>query len=245
MDDMQDHWIQAGQLAPMDLFISKNQSLSLGLIMNMMGNDTKLINKIREGYQKGLFELALHGWDHIDHTELSENEQKDSLHKTNEKMKHIFGNTSKIFIPPLDKFNNSTLKSMSVLGIQILSSTGYAEARFNNNRSILVADGKTYSDNISNTTMYHIPGTILFKQYANNSWNKTPLDKILNAVSENIEKYGYAVVVIHPQDFVKVDENGEYGNIVDESEIKDLSRLIDSILSKNIHITSFSKLSNW
>jgi hypothetical protein len=42
----------------MDLFISKNQSLSLGLIMNKIGNDTRIIEKIMEGTQRGSFELA-------------------------------------------------------------------------------------------------------------------------------------------------------------------------------------------
>src|SRR5690349_13140078 len=51
MDDIQDKWIEQGQLVPMDLFISKNQSLSLGLIMHVVGNDSKIINKVREGYQ--------------------------------------------------------------------------------------------------------------------------------------------------------------------------------------------------
>ena len=41
MDDIQDFWIEQGQIAPMNLFISKNQSLSLGLIMHNIGNDSK------------------------------------------------------------------------------------------------------------------------------------------------------------------------------------------------------------
>ena len=58
MDDIQDYWIEQGQIAPMDLFLSKNQSLSLGLIMNGLGNDSKIIDKVKEGFNKGLFELA-------------------------------------------------------------------------------------------------------------------------------------------------------------------------------------------
>ena len=36
--------------------------------MNYVGNDSKIINKVREGDKKGLFELALHGWNHVDYT---------------------------------------------------------------------------------------------------------------------------------------------------------------------------------
>ena len=73
MDDIQDYWIEPGQLTPMNLFMSKNQNLSLGVIMHVIGNDSKIVDKIREGSHKGLFELALHGWDHVDYTNMSEN----------------------------------------------------------------------------------------------------------------------------------------------------------------------------
>jgi peptidoglycan/xylan/chitin deacetylase (PgdA/CDA1 family) len=247
MDDVQDYWIEPAQIAAMNLFMSKNQSLSLGLIMNVIGNDSKIINKVGEGYQKGLFELALHGWNHVDYTKLTEQEQQYSLQKANEKMQKLFGSTSNIFIPPNDPFNNDTLKAMSRLGIQILSSVGYEDRNLNYN--IFVANGNvsghhtwSYNNVANKSSIYHIPGTILFKDYVRGVWVKTPIDKILNAVSANIEKYGYAVVVIHPQDFVKVDEKGKFTNTINESEFNDLLHLIDSVLSKNIHITSFSKL---
>jgi len=64
----------------------------------------------------------------------------------------------------------------------------------------------------------------------------------MNALSANIGKYGYGVVVFHPQDFVKIDGKGKFTNVLNESAIKDLARLVDSVLSKHIHIISFSKL---
>jgi hypothetical protein len=164
-------------------------------------------------------------------------------------MKHLFGSTSNIFIPPNDPFNNDTLKAMSRLGIQILSSVEYEDRNLNFSKNIFVANGNvtvhhiwSYNNIANKSNIYHIPGTILFKDYVRGVWVKTPINKILNAVSANIEKYGYAVVVIHPQDFVKVDEKGKFTNTIDESEFNDLLHLIDSVLSKNIHITSFSKL---
>lgn len=246
MDDIQDGfgWIIKGQLAVMDLFLSKNQSLSLGLIMNWLGNDSKIINKVREGYQKGLFELDLHGWNHVDYTKLSEEQQRDTIQLANEKMRYLFGTTSRVFIPPYDPFNNDTLKAMSQQGIQILSSLSPdydPQANPVLDKLIWsVADGKSYKNNI---TIYHIPGTIQFKDYMGGSigWVRTPINTILSALLANTEKYGYAVLVLHPQDFAKR-VNGKFVDVVDQTSIKDLSSLVNFLLSKNIHITSFSKL---
>src|SRR5205085_264247 len=72
MDDIQDYWLNSVQVAVMNLFLSKNQSLSLGLIMHIAGNDSTIVDKVNEGFHKGLFELDLHGWDHINYTQLNE-----------------------------------------------------------------------------------------------------------------------------------------------------------------------------
>jgi peptidoglycan/xylan/chitin deacetylase (PgdA/CDA1 family) len=244
MDDIQDYWIAQGQLGPMDLFISKNQSLTLGLIMHTIGNDTKIINKIREGYQKGLFELALHGWDHVDYSKMTKQEQQYSLQKANEKMKNLFGSSSKIFIPPMDSFNNDTMNIMSRLGIPIVSSKLYMENLFNHNRSVFVADGNP--DTVSSLNKpVHIPGVITFKKYLNGTWLKTPQKEMLGNILDSIERYGYAVIILHPQEFVKVGQSGRFVNVLNESEIKELSSLMDLVSSKEAHITSFSGLTKY
>ncbi|HEX2124279.1 MAG TPA: polysaccharide deacetylase family protein, partial [Nitrososphaeraceae archaeon] len=105
MDDIQDYWIRSAQLATMNQFIDRNQSLTLGIIMNGTGNDTEIVKKVREGHDIGLFELAVHGWNHTDYTKLSEEEQRSSMNDANRKMSALFGNASEIFIPPLNAFN--------------------------------------------------------------------------------------------------------------------------------------------
>jgi hypothetical protein len=72
---------------------------------------------------------------------------------------------------------------------------------------------------------------------------KTPLKNILSVVDNTIKKFGYSVIVLHPQDFVKTDQNGNVVNkTLEVNQIQNLSRLIDYILSKGIRIVSFSKL---
>ncbi len=243
MDDIQDYWVNHAQIKTMDLFIAKNQSLSLGLIMNIIGNDSKIVDKVKEGYKKGLFELALHGWKHENFSKLNEQTQQILLQNSNKKMETLFGNVSNVFIAPYDEFNNETLSAMSKLGIHIFSSMKYMENNKNNQgHDIFVADGKTYNNNSTNKTLYHIPGSIGYSGYTNNSWSKMPLSIINNTVFSNIEKYGYAVIVLHPQGFMKFNEKGQISDKVDEDEFSDLSFLLNYLISKNIPIVTFSKV---
>ena len=241
MDSIQDYWIEQGQVTPMDLFISKNQSLSLGLVMNAVGNDPKILNKIRDGSSRGgLFELAINGWNHTDYTNLSQKEQEYSLNLSNQKMQMLFGNTSDIFMPPEGSFNTATINAMNTLDLKILNSPMYAEDNFNQGKSIFIADSKIA--NKANEEVFHLPSTISFKEYLGDKWIKNSVENILSNITQNLEEYGYAVIALSPQDFMKVDANGILTNTLNEDEVKDLSRLIDSILSRNIKITSFSKI---
>jgi peptidoglycan/xylan/chitin deacetylase (PgdA/CDA1 family) len=249
MDDVQDNWLETAQLATMNLFISKNQSLTLGLIMNGIGNDTKIIGRVNNGYHNGLFELALHGWDHVDYTKLNEKQQQESLRLANEKMQRLFGNRSDIFITPYGPFNNGTIYAMKQLGVKILSAALSSEGVFDKNSSILNLNNRnvrTNDNQISTptTAVYHIPAMTFFKNDEHNKRaTKIPINDILSIVDNTIKKFGYSVIVFHPQDFVKTDQNGNVVNsALDTNQLKDLSRLIGSILSKGIKIVSFSKL---
>jgi peptidoglycan/xylan/chitin deacetylase (PgdA/CDA1 family) len=217
----------------MEQFISKNQSLSLGLIMHEIDNKSAVTEKIKEGMEKGLFELDIHGWDHVDYTQLSKQEQFETLEHSNEKMSTIFGYSSKVFIPPYNKFNGDTIEVLKSVGIRIISSYIY-----NDKTDYFVSDGRNGSG--SETTLYHLPAITTFKsETINGTWIKVPIQEILKEVDYGISQYGYAVVMLHPQNFAKM-ENNIFVNSLDEKEIQDLSLLIELIRSKNITITTFT-----
>lgn len=231
LDDVQDYWIHSAQVQVMDLFISKDQSLSVGIIMNHTGSDQVVLQKIKQGQNLKLFELDIHGWNHVDYTTLTQQEQKTTLELANNKMQALFGVKSNVFIPPYDLFNNSTLSAMSSSGIGILSASSDPP---NNSRFI-------FSPTISSEpySIYQLPETAGF-MFENKSgvWQKESNSAILDNVDQGIAKRGYTVVVLHPQNFVKM-ENGLFVDIVDPIQMNNLSKLIDLILAKNIRITTF------
>jgi hypothetical protein len=241
MDNTQDYWVRAGQLAAMNQFIFRNQSVTVGMIMGSIGNDSEIINKIKQGSDSGLFELAMHGWSHTDLTKLTEEEQRNSLNDSNRKMVELFGNASEIFIPPFETFNDDIINAMKQVDMKILagntSSFDQLELKGNNNESPALSSSTIQSKNIS-----YIPATISFKDYYEGQYEKNSLENIFNNATQSIGEYGYAVIAFDPQDFMQIDDNGSPTDTVDENEINDLSRLIFFILSNNIRIGSFSEI---
>src|SRR5689334_10935893 len=117
LDDVNSDFLTQVQINLMDQFISQNQSISLGLIMHRIDPTSPVVEKIKEGKQKGLFELDLHGWDHVDYSQLSKEEQLGTLQQASEKMNIIFGQHSQVFIPPYNKFNGDTIGVLQSVGV--------------------------------------------------------------------------------------------------------------------------------
>jgi peptidoglycan/xylan/chitin deacetylase (PgdA/CDA1 family) len=244
LDDAQDKYLDSEQTKIMDLFLSKREPLTLGLVMHSFGNDTLVLNKISEGYKKGLFELALHGWEHKNYSDFSEQEQKSSLYKANERMQTIFGKRSDIFIPPYNKFNNDTLNAIKELGIKIMSSSIMDQYRFDLGNSIFMSNAKKQNSS-SAQVLYYLPHTTDFKDFVGTAQIKFPVEVIFKNINANIEKYGYAIVLIHPQSFIKLDKLGHFISMdadkaqMDTNDLKDLGHLIDLLRQKGIVISSF------
>jgi len=251
IDDVSDSHASSS-IAVMNLFLAENKPLTLGIVMNHTGRNPALVEKILEGKNKGLFELALHGYDHAYYTKLSPQEQLGQLYDANQRMHDLFGNPADVFIPPYDVFNNYTIDAMDKLGIRIISAgdwdygTEFGNSQYKlfyaNDAVVDDKDNDPSKDNI-NSRVIHIPRDAGFESFDAPQPTLVPIKQILNETNSHIQIFGYSVIVMHPESF-QVMQNGKYTKTVDDREINNLKTLIDSIKSKNIHITSFSKLAS-
>jgi len=66
-------------------------------------------------------------------------------------------------------------------------------------------------------------------------------DRTLSDVFEGIEKYGFAVITLHPQEF-SVYEGGEYTNKVQQEQLSELELLINKIKSHDIDIVPLEQI---
>lgn len=236
MDDVQDQFLRNAQIGVMDVFIEKNQRVSLGVIAGHYGDDPFVANKVLEGKKKGLFEIGLHGWNHDDYSALSKEVQRDSLMRANEKLEHLFGSPSDVFFAPYNKFNNGTIEVMSELGIRVISSSMQEDKH-----PYFAALGQMEAGESGEYPPYHLPAAAYFRARVtldneSSEYQKIPVAQVLAGVDSSIAKYGYAVIVLHPQDFVETNDSRQ----VDDNSLNDLAFLIDSVHAKGYAITTFS-----
>jgi peptidoglycan/xylan/chitin deacetylase (PgdA/CDA1 family) len=222
------------ELAVMNLFLKKNQKLSIGLVTRYLGEDNILIQKIVEGLERNLFELAIHGWDHVDFSALDGEQQVESLLNATRRLETTFRSGSQVFIPPYNSFDTNTLSAMGKTGLRIISSELDLDKFSNNNQ-----DPESVTRNEDGIGVYHMPQMTAFEDFRNNRIFRVPINKIVKKIDINISKYGYAVITIHPQSFFGL-TNGDYKSGLDIQQINKLENLIDLIVSKNIKTETFS-----
>jgi peptidoglycan/xylan/chitin deacetylase (PgdA/CDA1 family) len=238
LDDIQDYWLNAVQTTVLDQFINRNANVTLGVVMNFVGNDPSVVNKVKQGHSSNLFELDLHGWNHVDYTQLSFQDQKSTLQMANQKMQDLWGRKSNTFIPPYNAYDMNTINATSQLGLKILSSEFDLEI-VPTSQIYKAAAGSNITDSFG---VYHLPQEIGYYTYENGQQIKNSIPDIMSRVSSRIDSYGYAVVTLHPQDFAVKDPSGKATNVVNQTEISDLNTLITSVRSSGYKITTFSSV---
>ena len=248
LDDIQDEWMNSVQVALMDYFIEKNEKLNVGAIMNIVGNDSSVVDKVRAGLSSGTFELASHAWDHVDYKTLTLQEQRATLQRANQKMVALWGTSAVVFIPPYNSYNEDTLAALEALDMKIISAE-FDEELLSvydpddpdspNNKVYKAMPGSDISDSHG---VYHLPQVVGFYTYDSEPPTKTSMNTMTSSIDEAISSYGYAVVTLHPEDFAIKDSNQNPTNQVSSSELADLDALIDDIRAKGYTIKTYSEV---
>jgi peptidoglycan/xylan/chitin deacetylase (PgdA/CDA1 family) len=235
LDDIQDDWIHDVQTTVMDTFINSNTHLTPGMIMSEYGNDSTVVNKVQQGKDAGLFELALHGWDHVPYMNLPLSEQQKTLAMANAKLQKIHGEKSNIFIAPYNEINQDTLTAMKNDGIGIVSAD-----LFDDNGFLPVTFPPADPSGIISLpyTVWYVDGDGPKPEGSN---GKT-VAQLKSEVDASIAQWGWAVVMVHPQDFATFDKNGEAQNTVNATQLSTLKIFIAQIKADGRTITSYQGL---
>lgn len=229
LDDIQNYWIDNPQLSIMKLFHEKNASLTIGIIGGSFGDDPKLVSFIKNNIhnKNAEIEIANHGWLHENFTNFSKQDQIQLMSKTNAKINKIFGIMPDVFIPPFEKFNNDTIYAMNENHLKYISSS--------------VDDDSKYL--VQNNDVVHIPGTTQTATLVDNDtiWIHKGHTRTFIKIMQGIQNYGYAEVIIHPQEY-SVRNGAEYYNEVDKSQLKELEYLVDEVQKSGLKTVSVSEI---
>lgn len=227
LDDVQDYWLDDVQSKVLDTFVQNNASLTIGIVGNYFGYDSKLVNHIKSIVDSKFdLEIANHGWNHEDFTKFSRNEQSTLMKLTNDKITEIFSLTPDVFIPPYEMINNDTM-------------IAFYENNFHYISSNLTMDKPSHL--IKNNISIHIPTTASTGHLANNAWLSENHKKTFDNVLVSLQKYGYAVVEMHPQEY-SIRKGFNYSNVYDEAQIHELGLLIDDLHKNNLRIVTMSDI---
>lgn len=192
LDDVQDYYYSAEQRKFIEMFMASNASLTIGVIAGSFGNDTDLLNVIGQYRNDSKLEIAIHGWLHEDFGQFAEPAvQKELLDRANSRIRETLGNdvAPTTFIAPFDNINNQTYRAVLDSGLYIISADTNTDAIFAGNQT-------------AGSQLYHLPMTSEASVYNTNTslWERPTAFEILADIRGSIEKYGIAVVMIHPTD---------------------------------------------
>ncbi|HYL65485.1 MAG TPA: polysaccharide deacetylase family protein, partial [Candidatus Limnocylindrales bacterium] len=193
--------------------------------------DTQLLDYLHTRVQtkNAPIEIANHGWNHEDFSKFNETTQSSLLNMTNQKVLAMFGVKPVTFLTPLNSLNNDTFKAVTENGMRYISSNAG-----NPN------DRPPYP--LSGVTLYHFPESAQTSTLTDQGiFVGTTHDYVFQQIQANLDRYGFAVVMVHPQDFaLKV--NKTYTSDMDWAQLGELRTLIDDIRAAGLKIVTINNI---
>lgn len=229
LDDIQNHWLNDVQITVMEVFRETQNPLTIGVIAKGINQDEKIRSYIDSRLNaKPELELANHSWDNTPYTDLSFEGQREMLEKSSDKIKEVFSTSPKVFIPPQNAFNENTIDVLKL-------------SKYTHFTSEL--DFSTPPFPLKGEEIYHFPGGAetghldkelkLFKGLSS--------QETMKDIDSSLSKYGFAVVVMHPQEFSTI-KNGVYVNEINYKQIEELKNLLKSIRSEGLRVVPIGKI---
>ena len=230
LDDVQDYWLNSIQLSLLETFSKNKIPLTVGIIANSFGEDVKVTGIVKTQIEKNKIIIANHGLDSTPFTLFDKNKQNSMLKESTKKIYDELGVSPKIFIPPQNRFNEDTTEVLIENGFTHLSAS-------------LLSDSEPFP--LKNEQLYRFPELSTTGDYvpSQNRILGVSAEKTFENAMSAIEKYGFAVITIHPQEY-SVFQGGEYLNEINPSQLNELQSLIEEIQNHDIQVVSLNEINS-
>ena len=231
LDDVQDYYLRGPQISIIEAFQQKNADLTVGIIGSAFGADSQLVNYLKRMITNDVatLEVASHSYSNARLPTLDKNDQQVLLEKTNQVLDKSLGIVPKTLIPPQNLFNDDTLEVATELGFTHIS--GHIEEK--HTPPYFDVDSEIFYFPANTQTAKLNPDGI--------TWEKQNRSVVLEEIRGFIDKYGYAVVMMHPYEFT-ISEFGAYTTETDKQMIEEIGKMIDEIKELKIEIVTISEI---
>jgi len=228
LDDIQDYFLNKAQSAVIEKFKEKNVPFTIGVIGGLIGSDAYIVNVVKENLRNSNLEIASHFWNNSPIITFPKEQQDKLLKDTNQAIFNTFGVTPRVFIPPENAFDKSTIDLL------IANNFTHMSASFNFDKPPF---------ELSDSTFYRFPQATETAKLneESNLWIVKNRNKIFDEVTSSVYNNGFAVVMMHPPDFA-VNNLGLYKNEVNSTQIAELGLLIDEIIDYRYSIVPISQI---
>ncbi len=230
-DDISDYYPEV-KIEVINTFYKKQAPLTLGIVGDRFGENEKLLHYIKEKIQDDEFdlEIANHGWEHENFSLLDKDQQSQLLKKTNDKVYDKLGIRPTVFIPPTNRFNSDTPLALHENGMTHFSP------------SLRVDSTKQYP--LSNTNLYQFPAYVTPKEPESElKWGSYTHEKRFSFLKKSFNKFGFAVVVVHPLDFTLFKDE-KYLDEPNLGQFHELEALIDIVKANGLEIVPIGKINS-
>lgn len=157
--------------------------MDLAIIPAQFGTDNATLGSVRSAIIDGS-EIIVHGYDHENFRMLSIKLQAETLRVARDQLSTL-NLTSTIFAPPFFAYDEGVFDVMRTNGFDTVS--GYIDA-----------GGPTLEEG----GIYRFPATVTMADYVNGTWMRTDLNQLVGKVNLSVGRYGYAMILVHPQEFM-------------------------------------------
>jgi len=231
LDDIQDYYIRVPAVDLMKLFQQKKADLTIGIIGGFFGEDPHLVDFLKRATVNKYpsLEIASHSWNNSPLTNFDKNDQNTLLLKTNEKLLQVLGISPKTFVAPQNAINDDILALLPELGFTHV--TAHIE--------------ETHSPPypLENLELYYFPANTQTAKLNPDgiTWNIQDRAVILDEIRGFLNKYGFALVMMHPYEF-STTELGVYTGETDKQMIGEVGKLIDELRDEGIKLVTISEI---
>jgi peptidoglycan/xylan/chitin deacetylase (PgdA/CDA1 family) len=195
IDDIQDYDPASSSARAQEMLlqyhIDHNVPALLAIIGSNFGKQPRLIDQIQKGVQKGIFTIAIHGWNHMPYPAMSPSAQITDMKYAKNRLEAIFGIEISAFVPPYSNFTDATIDAMKQNHVVLISSSSYLGDIPREENGIVYIPETVETANVNLKT---------------DSWVPVPFESIVSQIQRSWSSYGLAVALIHPRQFTGEDE---------------------------------------